>query len=76
MSKYIRRVWNYTPELPLTLAPYWDWPVRPLMGVTCLLKSWNPLAQRFFFLACAIFVWNWFTPPLERVQNFSIDWIF
>jgi len=76
MSKGQRRVWNYTPALPLTLAPYWDWPAQPLRSAIYLLKSWNPFAQRFFFLACAVVVWNWFTPDLERAQTFSFNWMF
>jgi len=76
MSSNRRKVWHHTPALPLMPAPYWDWPMRPLMVAVYLLRSWNPLAQRFFFLACAIVVWIWFTPALERAHNFTFDWMF
>ncbi len=71
-----RKTWHYTPELPLRLAPYWDWPVRPLLILKYLLRSWNPVAQRFLFLAFAFVTWAWFTPGLERVSAPGIGWIF
>lgn len=60
-----RSKWNYTPDLPMKLAPYWDWPLRPLASAAYLLKSWNPLMQRFFILAMALLVWNFATPDLS-----------
>lgn len=71
-----RKVWNYTPELPLKPAPYWDWPMRPLASLLYLLRSWNPLAQRFFFLVMAFAMWAWFTPSLERAETLAFGWIF
>ena len=71
-----RKVWNYTPELPIKMAPYWDWPIKPLVSLKYLLRSWNPVAQRFLYLVLAVVVWTWFTPDLERAQTLSFDWIF
>lgn len=71
-----RKVWNYTPELPIQPAPYWDWPMRPLATLAYLLRMWNPIAQRFIFLALAFVVWHWFTPSLDRMQTFSFGWVF
>lgn len=71
-----RKVWNYTPALPLRTAPYWDWPLRPFAALFYLLKSWNPVAMRCFFLLCAIGAWAWFTPDMERTRELSFGWIF
>ena len=71
-----RKIWNYTPDLPLKLAPYWDWPLKPLAAAKYLLQSWNPVAQRFLYLAVALIIWTWFTPDLTRAQTISFDWIF
>ena len=71
-----RKVWHYTPGLPLRLAPYWDWPLKPLASLLYLLKSWNPVATRFLFLVGAIVTWVWFTPDLARTQTIQFDWIF
>ncbi|WP_371228687.1 sterol desaturase family protein [Roseovarius sp. 2305UL8-3] len=71
-----RQIWNYTPDLPLRLAPYWDWPMRPVASLLYLLRSWNPVAQRFLFLLAAFAVWAWFTPDLARAETLAFDWIF
>lgn len=71
-----RKVWNYTPKLPITLAPYWEWPLRPLASIRYLLNSWNPVAQRFLFLVFAIITWTYLTPSLSRTSTLSFDWIF
>ncbi len=71
-----RKIWNYTPELPLKIAPYWDWPARPLAAIRCLLQSWNPATQRFLMLIVAFAVWAWFTPELERSKTLEFGWVF
>ncbi|MCY4317178.1 MAG: sterol desaturase family protein [Roseovarius sp.] len=71
-----RRVWNYTPTLPLQLAPFWDWPLRPLASLFWLLNSWSPLAQRLFFLIVAVATWHWFAPELASAKTLSFGWIF
>lgn len=71
-----RRGWIHTPPLPLQVAPYWDWPLKPLASLRYLATSWNPKAQRFFFLLMALIAWTWFTPDLERAREISFDWIF
>ena len=45
-----RNTWNYTPRLPVRVAPYWDWPARPIAAAVYLLRSWNPVGMRFLFL--------------------------
>ncbi|MEM7074420.1 MAG: sterol desaturase family protein [Pseudomonadota bacterium] len=71
-----RSVWNYTPALPIKLAPYWDWPMRPAASLVYLLRSWNPVAQRAIYLFAAIVVWAWWTPSLEEAQTLAFGWIF
>ena len=71
-----RKIWNFTPELPIKSAPYWDWPIRPVIILKYLIRSWSPLATRFLFLAMAILIWNFATPEFERVKTLSFDWVF
>jgi len=52
-----RRVWNFSPDLPLKLSPYWDWPLRPLQSFRYLLDSWKPVRTRFMILISAIVAW-------------------
>ncbi len=61
-----RSKWNHTPTLPLKPVPYRVWPLRPLASLIYLLKSWNPLMQRFFILAMALLVRRSATPELAE----------
>ena len=70
-----RRPWHYTPALPIQVAPYWDWPLRPLASFAYLLRSWNPVGLRCLFLIGAIVTWAFFTPELSRAETLSLDWI-
>ena len=71
-----RKIWHYTPHLPLRLAPYWDWPMRPIAAMGYLLRSWSPFATRFIMLGLAIITYTFFTPALERAQTLTFDWVF
>jgi len=75
-QKPARKVWNFTPALPLQLAPYWDWPLRPVSSILYLLKSWNPVGMRFVFLVLAAVSWYWLTPEIARAETVSFDWVF
>ena len=74
-SRTKRSIWNHTPPLPLQLAPYWDWPMRPIASLGYLLKSWNPVGLRCLFLIGAIATWAFFTPDLSRAETISFGWI-
>lgn len=71
-----RNTWHFTPDLPITQAPYCEWPLKPGKCLVYLLKSWSPLAERFFILLAAIAIWHWFVPSLERTATFRFDWMF
>lgn len=68
-----RRVWKYTPALPLRLAHYWNWPVRPIAAMGYLLRSWNPVALRSLMSLFAIVTWVFFTPDPGRAQSWRFD---
>ena len=70
-----RQLWNYTPSLPIQLAPYWDWPQKPMSSLGYLLKSWNPIGMRFLILVAAAVSWTFFTPDISRAETLSFDWI-
>lgn len=71
----MKRVWNYTPELPLQTAPYYDWPPKPLKSIAYFLRGWSPLGTRVFMLATAFAIWTWFTPDLSRTASLQFDWV-
>jgi sterol desaturase/sphingolipid hydroxylase (fatty acid hydroxylase superfamily) len=70
-----RRAWNFTPEVPLTQAPYFEWPISLVGSLKYLFEIWRPLNQRFLLLMLAVVVWTWFTPSLERAASFQLDWM-
>jgi len=69
------RSWNYTPDLPIRQAPYFEWPLRLNDCLNYLCQVWHPLNQRFGLLILAIAIWTWFTPALERAREFRLDWM-
>ena len=70
-----RRVWNFTPALPLRQAPYFESPFNLRGSLRYLLDIWKPFNQRFLLLLLAIAAWTWFTPSLERTREFGLDWM-
>ena len=70
-----RKIWNFTPDLPISPAPYWHWPAKPVAAMLYLLKSWNPVGMRCLFLLGAIVTWVFFTPDLERAETLAFGWI-
>ncbi|MDA8586326.1 sterol desaturase family protein [Rhodobacteraceae bacterium] len=70
-----RKIWNFTPSLPLQMAPYYAWPLKPIASLMYLLRSWNPVGMRCLFLLGAVITWGFFTPDLSRAQTVSFDWI-
>ena len=70
-----RKIWNYTPTLPIKVAPYWDWPAKPVTSLGYLLRSWNPVGMRMLFLIAAVVTWIFFTPDLSRAETIALDWI-
>ena len=70
-----RKLWNYTPTLPLKTTPYWNRPLAPIRTVAHLMKSWKSYGTRFLFLAIANVLYLWFCPDLETAKTLSAGWI-
>ena len=70
------KYWNFTPELPLRMAPYFDKPKSLMAILKHFVSMWHPLRMPILFLGIAIIVWLYFTPSLERAAEFRWDWIF
>lgn len=70
-----RKIWHYTPDLPIGPAPYARWPVDLRRGAMFFAKAWNPLTERFLVLVAAVVIWSFFTPSLERTATFQFDWM-
>ncbi len=71
-----RQRWNYMPpDVPITQAPYCEWPIRPMVCLRYLVTSWMPQNDRIYYLLAAIGIWTWFTPSLDRTATFQFDWM-
>jgi sterol desaturase/sphingolipid hydroxylase (fatty acid hydroxylase superfamily) len=70
-----RKIWNFTPALPIRTAPYFDWPLSPLSSIVHLLNSWNPAGWRFLMLLFAWAVWMWASPSLASIADGGYGWI-
>lgn len=70
-----KRAWNYTPPLPVRVAPYFAWPPKPLAILKWILGGWFPLSERLLILLLSLVSWLYFQPALERCREFAPDWI-
>ena len=45
-SKISNPTWNYTPDLPIKTAPYFNWPPDPKHIISWLIERWFPITER------------------------------
>lgn len=74
-AKSPRSAWNHNPQLPISLAPYFDWPPRPGVTARWLARMWFPITEWVIILCIATLTWFYFTPALERCREFALDWM-
>ncbi len=63
--------WN--PKDRLKLAPYFNWPLKPVELVKWLkgyFFPWNVL-----FMVLAAIMWFWLTPSIETTKTLAVGWI-
>ena len=73
--KISKATWNYTPELPIKTAPYFDWPPNPARIGSWIMKRWFPITERGLLVCLAILIWTFATPALERCKTIEFAWI-
>ena len=67
--------WNFTPEVPLEWAPFYERPPHARSIWRYMVGSWSPFRMRFWFFAVACGIW-WFTSPsLEQTVDFRVGWV-
>lgn len=67
--------WNYTPKVPLSISPLFQWPWRPLAVIRWIWDSWFLISERLILVAVAFISLLWFQPTLETTQELEIGWI-
>ena len=68
--------WNYTPELPLTPAPYWNWPPQPLKIVQFWFFNFLQFSDRALFLLLAFIIAYSIQPVTAQQSAIELQWVF
>ncbi len=74
-SRSGRSAWNHHPQLPIEIAPYFNWPPEPVRTAKWFVRLWLPLTERGMIVGLSILTWLYLTPALERCQTLAFDWI-
>lgn len=67
--------WNYAPEVPLKVSPFFSWPPKPLAMFKWLWNSWFLISERLILVGTAFLAWFYLQPALERCKTFEFGWI-
>ncbi len=74
-TKRRRKTWHFTPSLPLSASPYFNWPIDIVAIVKWVIRSWFPLSERLIILLISILSVTYLHPTLARCRELSLDWI-
>lgn len=70
-----RTAWQYTPELPIKVSPYFQLPPKLHKALTWFFRSWLPMTERLIILVLAIVVSLFFQPSLDTIRESSLVWV-
>jgi lathosterol oxidase len=67
--------WNYVPELPVQVSPFFRRPWRPAEMLLWLWRGWFPISERLLILGIALISWIGFQPSLEATAELEAGWV-
>ena len=67
--------WNYVPDVPLQVSPFFQWPLNPKAMVLWVWNAWFLISERLIVVAIALISMTLFQPPLEETRSFAFGWI-
>lgn len=67
--------WNYHPQLPIALAPFFDLPLQPKASLQWLAATWLKVTPPINHLLFAIVIYLFFLPSLASMQAISWVWV-
>ena len=67
--------WNYHPQLPISLAPFFDSPFNLKASLQWLAATWLKITPPINHLLFAIVVYLFFLPSMASMIEMSWDWI-
>lgn len=69
------REWHWHPNLPVSYAPFWHWPPRPMVLAKWAWVNYLQISDRSIFLAFAFAVAFWLQPVTAEQASFTPAWI-
>ena len=67
--------WSYSPDVPVQVSPFFQWPLRPLDMLKWVWHSWFLISEKLLIVGLAFISFYWFQPPLEQTKSLAFDWI-
>src|SRR5680860_1621947 len=67
--------WNHTPQVPLTVSPFFTWPLRPIEMIRWVWNSWFLITERLILVGIAFVTLILTQPSLEVTQTLAPGWI-
>ncbi len=67
--------WQYAPDLPIQVSPFFSWPPEPKRMVRWVAARWFALTENSILVVLALVCWAFFQPPLEDAKSFAPGWI-
>ena len=63
-----RAEWNHKPDVPIQVAPLWQWPPKPWAALKWYIDGWFFLTINMAIVAISFASYQWFSPTLETSQ--------
>ena len=63
--------WNYVPNVPIEVSPFFKWPLRPLEMLKSVWHSWSLITEKLIIVGIAVISFYWFHPPLEQTETLA-----
>ena len=69
------RQWNYLPETPIKVSPFFSWPPHPGAMAKWVAARWFAIAENSIIAGLAVLTWVFLQPSLETARNLEFGWI-
>lgn len=73
-SKFAKS-WNYRPDVPLKVSPFFSWPPEFGRMPRWLAERWFQLGENLILVGLATICWLWFQPSMEEARVLGLGWI-
>ena len=67
--------WNYVPDVPLSVSPFFTWPLKPMDMLRWVWNSWFLVSERLVIVGIAFASFLWFQPSLEETRTLAFGWV-